>query len=265
MTARDVVAFLDRYRRALRPPVPTRRHRRAVARTDDGFEVRDRRRAVAVRRRGRGERRRRASHACPRSPPRCRAASSSSRRSSTGARAAAGDGGVLVVGASASGVQIADELRRAGREVTIAVGEHVRLPRSLPRARHLLVAGSDRSARRALRRGRRHRRAPAGTPRCSSSATTSDRDLDLNALRDGGVQRRRPADGARRHDRAVLGRRSPNLVEERRPQAGSSAAPHRRVRRANTGSHDDVGPPTDRCRPASATRRPSSTCRRSRR
>lgn len=39
------------------------------------------------------------------------------------------DGGVLVVGASASGVQIADELRRAGRAVHLAVGEHVRLPR----------------------------------------------------------------------------------------------------------------------------------------
>jgi putative flavoprotein involved in K+ transport len=38
-------------------------------------------------------------------------------------------GGVLVVGASASGVQIADELRRSGRPVTIAVGRHSRLPR----------------------------------------------------------------------------------------------------------------------------------------
>jgi putative flavoprotein involved in K+ transport len=38
-------------------------------------------------------------------------------------------GGVLVVGASASGVQIADELRRAGRPVTISVGRHTRLPR----------------------------------------------------------------------------------------------------------------------------------------
>lgn len=38
-------------------------------------------------------------------------------------------GGVLVVGASASGVQIAAELRRSGRPVTLAVGEHVRLPR----------------------------------------------------------------------------------------------------------------------------------------
>jgi len=39
------------------------------------------------------------------------------------------DGGVLVVGASASGAQIADELARAGRHVTLAVGGHIRLPR----------------------------------------------------------------------------------------------------------------------------------------
>ena len=39
------------------------------------------------------------------------------------------DGGVLVVGASASGVQIADELARAGRAVTLAVGRHTRMPR----------------------------------------------------------------------------------------------------------------------------------------
>ncbi|HEY0934430.1 MAG TPA: pyridine nucleotide-disulfide oxidoreductase, partial [Trebonia sp.] len=39
-------------------------------------------------------------------------------------------GEVLVVGASASGVQIADELRRAGRGVTVAVGDHVRVPRT---------------------------------------------------------------------------------------------------------------------------------------
>jgi putative flavoprotein involved in K+ transport len=38
-------------------------------------------------------------------------------------------GGVLVVGASATGVQLADEIRRSGRAVTMCVGEHVRLPR----------------------------------------------------------------------------------------------------------------------------------------
>jgi putative flavoprotein involved in K+ transport len=39
------------------------------------------------------------------------------------------DGGVLVVGASATGVQLAAELQRSGRPVTLSVGEHVRLPR----------------------------------------------------------------------------------------------------------------------------------------
>lgn len=38
-------------------------------------------------------------------------------------------GGVLVVGASATGVQLADELHSSGRDVTIAVGRHVRMPR----------------------------------------------------------------------------------------------------------------------------------------
>jgi putative flavoprotein involved in K+ transport len=38
-------------------------------------------------------------------------------------------GGVLVIGAGSSGVQIADELRRAGRDVTLAVGAHDRPPR----------------------------------------------------------------------------------------------------------------------------------------
>ena len=39
-------------------------------------------------------------------------------------------GGVLVVGASASGVQIADEIQRSGRPVTLSVGEHIRMPRT---------------------------------------------------------------------------------------------------------------------------------------
>jgi putative flavoprotein involved in K+ transport len=38
--------------------------------------------------------------------------------------------GVLIVGASATGVQIAREVQDSGRQVTLAVGEHVRLPRT---------------------------------------------------------------------------------------------------------------------------------------
>ena len=47
------------------------------------------------------------------------------------------EGGVLVVGASATGVQLAEEIHRSGRRVTLAVGEHVRLPR-LYRGRDVL-------------------------------------------------------------------------------------------------------------------------------
>jgi putative flavoprotein involved in K+ transport len=39
------------------------------------------------------------------------------------------DGGVLVVGASATGAQLAEEIHASGRPVTLAVGEHVRMPR----------------------------------------------------------------------------------------------------------------------------------------
>jgi putative flavoprotein involved in K+ transport len=40
------------------------------------------------------------------------------------------DGDVLVVGASATGVQLAAELQQSGRPVVLSVGEHVRLPRT---------------------------------------------------------------------------------------------------------------------------------------
>src|SRR5215472_15944974 len=39
------------------------------------------------------------------------------------------DGGVLVVGASSSGTQIAHEIHRSGRPVILSVGEHIRAPR----------------------------------------------------------------------------------------------------------------------------------------
>ncbi len=38
-------------------------------------------------------------------------------------------GGVLVVGAVATGIQLADEIHRSGRPVTLSVGEHMRAPR----------------------------------------------------------------------------------------------------------------------------------------
>ncbi len=40
------------------------------------------------------------------------------------------DGDVLVVGASATGIQLAHEIQASGRQVALAAGEHVRVPRS---------------------------------------------------------------------------------------------------------------------------------------
>lgn len=96
-------------------------------------------------------------------------------------------GDVLVVGASASGVQIADELRRAGHEVTLAVGDHVRLPRTY-RGRdiyHWMAAlGLLDELHDQVDDLARARRLPSpqlvGTPQ--------RRSLDLNALHAGGVE-----------------------------------------------------------------------------
>ena len=40
------------------------------------------------------------------------------------------DGGVMIVGASASGIQLAREIQASGRRVVLSVGEHVRMPRA---------------------------------------------------------------------------------------------------------------------------------------
>jgi putative flavoprotein involved in K+ transport len=97
-----------------------------------------------------------------------------------------GDGHVLVVGASASGAQIADELRRAGRQVTMAVGDHVRLPRTYRGmdihwwmdAVGILDERYDEVDD--LRRARR-------LPSLQLVGTPEKRTLDLNALQASGV------------------------------------------------------------------------------
>ena len=97
------------------------------------------------------------------------------------------DGGVLVVGASATGVQLAAELQRSGRPVTLSVGEHVRLPRTY-RGRDVLwwmdVSGVWDQRYDEVDDLTRARRLPSpqlvGTP----ERTT----LDLNALASMGVE-----------------------------------------------------------------------------
>jgi putative flavoprotein involved in K+ transport len=97
------------------------------------------------------------------------------------------EGGVLVVGASATGVQLADEIHRSGRPVTLSVGEHVRLPRTY-RGRDVLwwmdVSGVWNQRYDEIDDLTRARRLPSpqlvGTP---GRAT-----LDLNALAAAGVE-----------------------------------------------------------------------------
>jgi putative flavoprotein involved in K+ transport len=93
------------------------------------------------------------------------------------------DGGVLVVGASASGVQIAHELVRAGRRVVLAVGCHTRLPRRY-RGRDILwwldrIGSFDRMPNADARRAE---------PSLQLVATADARGVDLGVLRAAGVR-----------------------------------------------------------------------------
>jgi putative flavoprotein involved in K+ transport len=129
MTVREVTELIERFAKVSRAPVRTGTNVTSVRRAGDGYQVTT----------DRGEIRARtvviASGACNRpSVPALTDAVPSTVAQLTpfGYRdpAALPDGGVLVVGASATGVQLAAELRRSGRPVVLAVGEHVRLPRT---------------------------------------------------------------------------------------------------------------------------------------
>ncbi len=97
------------------------------------------------------------------------------------------EGGVLVVGASSTGVQLADEIHRAGRPVTLSVGEHVRLPRTY-RGRDVLwwmdasgVWDERYDEIDDLNRAR-------GLPSPQLVGTPERTTLDLNVLADAGVE-----------------------------------------------------------------------------
>jgi putative flavoprotein involved in K+ transport len=97
------------------------------------------------------------------------------------------DGGVLVAGASATGVQIAAEVRQSGRPVVLSVGEHVRLPRTY-RGRDVLwwmeVSGVWDQRYDELDDLERARRLPSP----QLVGTTERTTLDLNALSATGVE-----------------------------------------------------------------------------
>jgi putative flavoprotein involved in K+ transport len=129
MTAAEVVEHLDGYRRSFNAPVRPRTTVLAVRPTPSGFTVTTdhdqwRCRGVVI---ATGAASRPRIPALARELPTTVAQLVPIRYRNPDR---IGDGRVLVVGASASGVQIADELARSGRTVTLAVGEHSRLPRT---------------------------------------------------------------------------------------------------------------------------------------
>jgi putative flavoprotein involved in K+ transport len=106
------------------------------------------------------------------------------------------DGGVLVIGAAATGLQLAEEIQASGRPVTLSVGEHVRMPRTYRGAdiQHWMEAI-----------GRLDERydevEDIGKARKVASpqliGTPERRTLDLNAVTDAGVQLRGRLGGIR--------------------------------------------------------------------
>jgi len=129
LTMGEVTEFIERFAKVSGAPVQTGANVTSVRRTDDGYHVTTSRgeircRTVVI-----------ASGACNKpAVPRFRDGLPESVEQLTpfGYRdpAQLPDGGVLIVGASATGVQLAAELQRSGRPVTLSVGEHVRLPRT---------------------------------------------------------------------------------------------------------------------------------------
>jgi putative flavoprotein involved in K+ transport len=128
MTIGEVTEFIERFAVASRAPVRTGTNVTSVRRAGDGYQVTTSGgeigcRAVVI-----------ASGACNQpSVPQLKDMVPASVEQLTTFDyrdpAKLPDGGVLVVGASATGVQLAAELRRSGRPVLLSVGEHVRMPR----------------------------------------------------------------------------------------------------------------------------------------
>ena len=128
-TLAQTIAFIERYARHVSPPLRTHCPVTAVRRTPDGYEVVTAQdtwhcRAVVL-----------ATGAFNVAQvPKISAAVPPDIVQLTTAQyrdpASLAPGGVLIVGAAATGAQLADEIQRSGRQVTLAVGEHVRAPRT---------------------------------------------------------------------------------------------------------------------------------------
>jgi putative flavoprotein involved in K+ transport len=186
MTVGEVVEFIERFATVSRAPVRADTEVLSVRGTDDGYDVTT----------SRGEFRCRtlviASGACnkPWVPGLSEAVPAAVEQLTPFDYRNAErlpEGGVLVVGASATGVQLAAEIRRSGRPVTLSVGEHVRLPRTY-RGRDVLwwmeASGVWDERYDEVDDLTRARRLPSPQLVGTSERAT----LDLNALADMGVE-----------------------------------------------------------------------------
>jgi putative flavoprotein involved in K+ transport len=146
------------------------------------------------------------------------------------------DGGLLVVGASASGLQLAEEIQRSGRQVTISVSRHTRLPR-LYRGRDIMwwldqygILDDDTATEADLRASR-------SQPSMQLVGRPERSNLDLGVLRDIGV--RIVGRVARARDGVLC--INNNLAEA---VAGSQSRMERVLGRIDTFA-DAVGAPTE--------------------
>jgi putative flavoprotein involved in K+ transport len=129
MTMPEVIEFIDGYARAVSAPVRAHTTVVSVRAVDGGFRVVTQRgqwrcRAVVLAS---------GAHHLPHIPACATALPKSLRTLSSMDYRNPQDldpRGVLVVGASATGLQLADEIHASGREVWLAVGEHIRMPRT---------------------------------------------------------------------------------------------------------------------------------------
>jgi putative flavoprotein involved in K+ transport len=128
-TLPETIAFIERYARHVSPPLRTHCPVTSVRRTGDGYEVVTRQgtwQCKAVVLATGGFNTAQVPKLSEAVPPGIAQLTPVQYRNPESLE----PGGVMVVGAAASGAQIADEIQRSGRPVTLAVGEHVRAPRT---------------------------------------------------------------------------------------------------------------------------------------
>ena len=145
---------------------------------------------------------------------------------------------MLVVGAAATGIQLADEIQRSGRQVTLAVGGHVRAPRvyrGMDIQWWMDVTGLNDEMYTDVDDVMRVRRLPS----FQLAGTRDRRTIDLNALTDIGVQPRRQVRRSQRRGQGTVLGLAAQPMRPRRPEARSASRHDRRVGERERGRSRD--------------------------